>query len=558
MFVFLSAVALCFVFVLQRLVYAKQKHPLFWIVAVFIAILLLTYLLNPNNRVYSFHGFIHAGIVYEILNGNIPPSNPFLAQEALHYPWGYHLLAAGITWICHITPFYAFMIINIISLLLSMVLVFKISSMLIKDTNANVLSLFTSIFGITVFCEWFTRPISGWIHVGIEERATPAFLKFFNVNGVPLGLVFFLLFLLAVIRIFRWKKPLSDAALLAISILGVAFFYPAMLFSLCAATACICPASWLGDKASGARVWLKKVVLVLCILIGCIAVMLPYFDSISAGLEVQKMTLEINAAMLKSVSYIVLLFPVMAVIFLNRRQTAGRLDRSAFVVTVAGVAGTFLAYACMNLPERSEYKALLLSAVMMGILGGPAFAAMKTWCPRIVVLMLLLAFAFPSWTKVYSKTNWLNDLPVDFTESGRYICIADEEEDEMHRWIQKRTSKDSVFIDTELTIPVFASRRLFIGPDKWKQKGFKLKFLRKVCRYDPEMLRRRHSIVKRIYNASFYRNDASPANLIVQQPDVYIVVRNNRNPGFFERRGYRNIFRSSLGHFMIYQMPLGR
>ncbi|HVP57161.1 MAG TPA: hypothetical protein VMU02_03600, partial [bacterium] len=84
---------------------AGKRIPKIWLVALGVAPVALIYVLNPEFRVYSFHSFMHAGIIYQILNGNIPPTDPLLAGHAVAYPWGGHLIAAGLSRVFDITPF---------------------------------------------------------------------------------------------------------------------------------------------------------------------------------------------------------------------------------------------------------------------------------------------------------------------------------------------------------------------------------------------------------------------------------------------------------------------
>ena len=64
------------------------------------------YILNPYSRVYSNHGFFHASMTYQILNGSVPPSDPLFAGYPLHYPWAYAFLVAQGSRMLNISPVY--------------------------------------------------------------------------------------------------------------------------------------------------------------------------------------------------------------------------------------------------------------------------------------------------------------------------------------------------------------------------------------------------------------------------------------------------------------------
>ena len=114
-------------------VFSKKDMPKVGLLLLGLSPSILIYVFNPDFRIYSFHGFMHSGIVYQLLNGTIPPDNPAFSGLPLHYPWGWHCVAALITKVFNITPFYSFAISNIVSLFLSMVLVYKISRLVIKN-----------------------------------------------------------------------------------------------------------------------------------------------------------------------------------------------------------------------------------------------------------------------------------------------------------------------------------------------------------------------------------------------------------------------------------------
>ena len=69
--VFLILAGISVVFILYKLVFSHHKTSLIWVLCVFVLILTFVYILNPNNRIYSHHGFMHAGITYRILNGQL-------------------------------------------------------------------------------------------------------------------------------------------------------------------------------------------------------------------------------------------------------------------------------------------------------------------------------------------------------------------------------------------------------------------------------------------------------------------------------------------------------
>ncbi|MCJ7689327.1 MAG: hypothetical protein MUO60_08410, partial [Clostridiaceae bacterium] len=151
-------------FFLYREIFTSKHVRLFWYVLLAVLTMAVMYALNPNNRVYSYHGFMHAGIVYQALNGTIPPLNPLLGGEPLLYPWGYHLLAAGISRMLNLSPAYSFAVINVASAVLVMVLAYKISQTLVSSRSHNLFSALLTLAGATVFNKQMIDLIIDHVH----------------------------------------------------------------------------------------------------------------------------------------------------------------------------------------------------------------------------------------------------------------------------------------------------------------------------------------------------------------------------------------------------------
>ena len=202
-----------------------RKVNKIWLALLGIIYLLFLYLINPNHRIYSAHGFAQASIFYQILNGNIPPLQPYLAGQPLFYHWGHHLLAVCLSEVFNISPFWSFAVINIISLFFVIILVYKLSSLLINDSWANILSVIVSVFAITPYPARIANILLPFYYV--EQRGVPIVQKFSNSNADPLGIVFFLLLLYSLTAIFKKQEPQwKYFASFFCSILGIGFFYP--------------------------------------------------------------------------------------------------------------------------------------------------------------------------------------------------------------------------------------------------------------------------------------------------------------------------------------------
>ena len=153
-----------------------------WVALIVTLPLAAVYLAGANNRIYSFHGFVHTAITYQISNGAVPPGHPFLAGQPLFYHWGFHFLGAGVSALLRISPFWAFAAINTASLFFAGILIYMLSSLLIKDSRANALSVVVCIWGITPL------PTETLLPLPLVRTTIYPILKYCNLNAVPSGL----------------------------------------------------------------------------------------------------------------------------------------------------------------------------------------------------------------------------------------------------------------------------------------------------------------------------------------------------------------------------------
>jgi len=557
-FLILACAAVCFL--LHRLVFSQKKTSLLWFVLIFVSIIVFIYKLNPNSRIYSYHGFLHAAMVYKILNGEIPPSNALVAGKNLSYPWGYEYITARITDIFNITPFYAFAIISIISLAVCMMVIYKISRLLIKDNKANILSVIISLFGSTIFNLYLMRFLRR-INILTESRGVPAWVKFSDISGLSLGLVFYLLFLYSVIRIFVDRRYGLMALLFFLSITGYYFVYPQFLPGIMASAVLICLVNIVWKRKENLGLYVRKSLLIIGLLIISTLILYPYISSISSGMKSHLQIFKLNSLLTNTKNYFVLCFPILLVIFLSRRSLGKNLDKRVLIIILTVIAATFCCYIFIHLPFASEYKFLILSVLTLGILGGVSLGALKQRWNKSIVFILLLLFMFPAFSNIYTKLRHYEHL-YRYVEKGKYIYSKNTEENELYEWIRKETNTDDVFIDSEVMLPVLAQRPLFVAFDKkvkgrttrlYPGYGFIWKFVRLVWGYDIDLVRKRNNIVYIIYSSNRSLTSKQKDELFASGSNVYVIVRRAIIKLAFNRQEFVEVFRSSQGNFLVYQ-----
>jgi hypothetical protein len=529
---------------------------------------ILIYGLNPDFRIYSFHGFMHSGIVYQLLNGTIPPSNPAFSGPVLHYPWGWHCVAALITKLFNVTPFYSFAISNIVSLCLSMVLVYHISRLVIKNEKANIFSVLIALFAITMYT-----------HIASETRGVPIADKFTNSNGIPLGLVFFLLAVFSLIKLFQNTNRWRALVLFLLSLICGGFFYPAFFPGILASTGLLCLVTLFVPRLGNFTPDLRKCMLLVGVLVLGTALLMPYMFSITSGIKTQTQLFNLGWLCIKLVRYIVVTLPLLVIIFFNRHFLQENTDRPALTVLLVIVIATLCCNILVTMPLETEVKYFMLSTVTLGIVGGIAFYAMSRRFYKLMVFFLVIMFLLPLAIRVQAKLRFHKDVPPVFDlygERGRYLYSIRTEENELYEWIRNKTNKDSVFIDLKLTIPVLAQRRLFVGVDRagpmssvpigmkgiyGGEPGYSWKidtFLRHMNCYDPDLIDRRQALVKRIYNPKGLITDREIEELQNTFINVYVIDRTQALPSDLNREKFNQVFRSSQGQFLVHQLHFTR
>jgi hypothetical protein len=532
-----------------------------WLILLGVSPVVLIYVLNPEFRVYSFHSFMHAGIVYQILNGNIPPPDPLLAGHVTAYPWAAHLVAAGISRLGNVTPFLAIAIINVGSLALVMVLIYKISQFLIDDEKTNILSVVISIYGITFMNPSFMKLLGAGIPT--EFRGVPILLKFITINVLPLGLVAFLLFVYSVLRLEKTGRAIPNVPILLASILGVGYVYPAFLPGVGASLALAWIASLVCFKREAVRWNLGTVAFTAATLIVAVLAVRPYLASMTAGTvnQMQVFSGRMVAANLKK--YAVVAVPILVVLLANYRAFR-RVDPKALLFLVIVVVSTAGAYLAIHLNMDNEYKFLLLSTVTLGILGGVAFGQLAQrfrGLRAIAVFILLALFLFPTFRFVKLKLvqERAGRPSQAFVEKGRSIRSTDGEADQFYQWIKANTDRRSAFIDRELEIPTLAERALFIGigsREPGQRKGFGPvdMILRLQSGYPARLLDTRTTIVDKVYTGRQPLKPAELEEVRSLRDGLYVVARTTGEPTALDTTMFRKVFASSQGNFNLYEL----
>jgi hypothetical protein len=542
-------------------IFAPEKSPRvlmvcgLWIVA-------CGYLINPDVRLVSVHGLIHTGIVYQILNGGLPPDNPLLAGQPLQYPWGFHVCVAAVCRAFQITPAWSFALINLVSLGACMMLIARIARCLIRDTAAQVYAVAVSLFTTTLISRPVLDYLSSIIKYPLEIRALFAGQKFTKINGVPLGLVCFTLVVYSLIRLVQGHHSRRYSLFLFIAAAVCGLVYPLMYPAVCASGGIVALyLVWEGIRSRRFR-WISLMQILIPLVLSMILVV-PFLRLIS-GQELGQKIQFLNPGWFFRSGFNVLLRlgPITAVILLAYRDLRCRWNPQAVTVLILVILACLGCYLGIHLFNEAEYKFLILLDVGVGILGGLAVSTLQVRLRPAWMLGLFLAFNSPvaiDLAPTIRPYSWSRT--PQFRERGTTLSFFDPLQEELCRWIREATPVNAVFMDTTLDIPYCGQRCLYLGwtgtlnPDRI-ESGYNMSILDLLgpeAGYSSELLERRGQFLHQLYSPDQPISEAL-LNEMNEFDSLYIVVR---DPGLFPRFAgddFQTVFTDSDGRIRVVQL----
>lgn len=528
--------------------------------------LIVLYVTNPQSRVYSVHGFIHHGIFYNILNNGIPPTNPLLAGEKLFYYWGYHTFAVLIGKIANLSPSIVFATINVFSFALCIILIFKISKLLIEDDSASIFAVLISLFAITPIStnlvEFLTPLFSSFFKLSgvLENRATPAVLKFYEINGSPLGLSCFLLFLITTLKLLDRDSRARIYLLYCLSIICCGFLYPPMLPAIIITALIISLINVLMGNKETLYNNLKNSGIILLLLMICVIVVYPHMSGITEGVRAEIRLFAARIALKNIISAFILFFPILLLIFITKNKIKDLVDIKKLIFISTAVIVPLFMFFFINQPHKSEYKYLIIAATNLGILGGLSFYFLRLYINKIIIYFLVILFLSPAYFITKSFLVRYYDMPT-IKEDAINLIYPEREEEELYQWIRENTSTQSIFIDNETTMPVFGQRSLLIGMDnqydKWPEGyGMPISMLLEINGYSSELCTERENIVENIYNPNTKEINSSIKKALQNSKSTYIIIRNKEDLPRFKGKMYVVRFKSSKGNYIVLEVDI--
>jgi hypothetical protein len=319
------------------------------------------------------------------------------------------------------------------------------------------------------------------------------------------------------------------------------------------------------------RATLSKIVAITACVAFSILIVSPYIYQIGLGKgKAAEITLGTPLEVLqKAITYLLTILPISVVVFWKRKEFLKILQnqRSSMLILIAMSITTGLIYIIVRAPVDIEYKYLILSCICLAIASSICFREVYLR-NQIISFLLISSFLLPmsDFMLSYIRTQRVTD---NFLEKGAYLHHSDPKQDALYSWISSQTKVNDIFIDSYLTIPVFARRQLYVGLDTRTQKedsvskgylnGWTMTaelILKDVNGYPPEKIYARQKVASSIYSDSstaIGKETLSALNQISRTNDVYIVARDAvANNKLLKDANFGKVFNS--GEIAVYKL----
>jgi hypothetical protein len=466
----------------------KLSHEETIFIIIFLILIALLSIPVFSERVaITVHGFHHASIVAQILNGIFPPENPGMGGTRLSYQWGYHSLIAVISSPADLQPLRVFSIIN----LLSLFFIFCITYQIARDFNFSegygyllplaVIGLMRMDAGIL----FVYNLLSGGLTTPINPGSTPSdiyltwasgasyldsrlfFLsKFYNANSMPLGicLVFAYFVIILILSKKNHKSKKVYLTILSFILIGIAINYTIFLMIPISHMTLWVLFILLSEKGDRKKKIKEAGELLLPSIVAAIIV-LPYLIYISGGgtINIGRTSTDpfilsmYKIQKIKNLMAFWLSLPLIIVgIWVALKRYLGFSQRMFFILSGALVC--LLLADLLRLPWYDSYKFIFILSLFFALLfifslRGFLSLIAKQWLKGfIIVCVIFFLLLTPVMTETaYIISPWFKDNT--YTFSGRHIIFnKDYQRNEAYMWLRDKTTEDSLILLPYLSV----------------------------------------------------------------------------------------------------------
>ncbi len=457
-------------------------------ICVFLILTLLFSIPVFSERVaITVHGFHHASIVAQILNGIFPPENPGMGATRLSYQWGYHSLIAAISSPANLQSLKVFSIINISSLFFIFCFTYQIArcfdfpegySYLLPLTLIGLMRADAGIFFIY-------NLLSGDLAFHFSPDLTPSdiyltwasgasyldsrlfFLsKFYNANSMPVGIFLVFAYFMVIFILSEGERINRKIYLTALSfiLIGIAINYTIFLVIPILHMPLWVLFILLSEKDN----YRKRIKEVTELLLPCIVasiISLPYLFYVSQGgtINIGRTSTDpfilalYKIQKIKNLMAFWLPLPlIIAGIWVALKRYLGFSTKMFFILLGALVC--LLLADLLRLPWYDSYKFIFILSLFFALLfifflRGFLSLIVKQWLKGfIIVCVLFFLLLTPIMTETaYIVSPWFKD--DTYTFSGRHIIFKhDNQRNEAYFWIRDKTPKNSMVLMPYLSV----------------------------------------------------------------------------------------------------------
>lgn len=447
-----------------------------------VATAFVAYPLVASNRVRtSIHGMLHSAILFEALDGGVPPANPFFAGEPLRYYWTWHLAVAAPVELAGADPTIVFAAGNVAACLAFALLLGHLAVFLAARTfgaagpRVGALGVALGLLSLNPLGALFFSKQADELGakfssleqlaagddvirylqalaLGKDDRITATLTKFFNVSSFPIALALLAASWLFAARTIE-RPDRGNVVLLLIATAGGIALSPltgltgGLAIGL-AVTLALIPA--LRDAPTRNHLLATAGTLLLAVLAAIPFVLFSGGDdsgSVRLGASLAKL-LEHSLALGPAIA--VALFAVIAA---SSRNHAGR------VLALAGLLLLPLGV-LLKFPVNSEYKLVREAAPLLGVFAAVSLdrlLARKSIATTLLATLVVLAFVPTNaiaWNAYRASAR--AELPFRFTAGYFELDRNAHPIAEIHEWIRLHTAADAVLLDDHDTVRHFA------------------------------------------------------------------------------------------------------
>ena len=426
-----------------------------------------TWAMAPAGVRFSYHGYLHAGLVAQLANGVLPPENPALAGEPIGFYWIYHWLLATQAALAGSSVLEASPVLELVALAVYVVSAWRVLRSFLAPAAAAAAALvaafagdllFPAVYGLRQAFEatppglWFW-PFEALQRGGFggDPRPLPLFAKFLNMGGVGLGLA---LWAATLAELAPGVRPRPRLGVVFLLLASLVLFHATTAVAACAALAAGLFSVALADPVSegGLAARARRLLPHAAAFGAALAVTAPFVASVTLGTHaVGGFPVALDPSLLVYNARTTLLggAPLVALAGVGARslvRNAGRPDPAVLFFTVATSLLLFLGVA-LHLPDNNQYKLVLVAALPGGLLLARLLRASPPSLRRFVLGGAVLLVVAGVGIVLRSYRGAIMSARTSPVGDGLHLALPGEPElDAALRWLRRHAPADAVVV----------------------------------------------------------------------------------------------------------------